>query len=271
MPAKSGGERGSLDKLARSYLRDLRKRAGRKSLSRIEGFLDNLVGAARLKPEDPRQRGGDAGLLWVPGLTARPWHDPASIPWLAEVRDAYPELLRESRALRAAGRFRKSDEGRVDFTYDNWEVVDLQALDLYAAPGVARAIPIFFHENLKRAPRAAALLRRFPVVADCFYSMLNPGGAVRPHWSSFNAKLFCHLGLEIPEDCAMRVADEVRPWRERELTLFDDTFEHETWKRSQNPRVLFHIGVWHPDLTPFEIAAFTGWFRLLERGRKRAE
>jgi aspartyl/asparaginyl beta-hydroxylase (cupin superfamily) len=55
------------------------------------------------------------------------------------------------------------------------------------------------------------------------------------------------------------VADEIRPWLNGEFLLFDDTYLHDTWNRSADPRLLFHTGVWHPDLTPLEIEALSGW------------
>ena len=49
-------------------------------------------------------------------------------------------------------------------------------------------------------------------------------------------------------DVGMRVANESRPWREGEALVFDDSFEHEAWNDSDEPRLIFVMDVWHPEL-----------------------
>ncbi|MFM8275542.1 MAG: aspartyl/asparaginyl beta-hydroxylase domain-containing protein, partial [Cyanobium sp.] len=44
--------------------------------------------------------------------------------------------------------------------------------------------------------------------------------------------------LIVPESCGLRVASEVRSWREGECLVFDDTAEHEAWNRSSRTRVV---------------------------------
>lgn len=249
-----------LETRVHDYLRELKSRAGGRGLSRIEGFFDNLLGKSRARVEDPRQRGGEAGPLWVPGLPARPWHDPARLPWLREVAAARAELLAEARALLEGGLLVPSVEGRKDLEYKGWVTFDLTTIDLDVRPDSFRAEVATFPENRGRAPRAAKLIAGLPLVGDCFYSVLKPGGVVKPHFSYFNAKLICHLGLSVPRDCGIRVGGEVRSWRDGEFLLFDDTYTHDTWNRSAEPRVLFHMGVWHPDLTALEVSAIEGWF-----------
>jgi aspartyl/asparaginyl beta-hydroxylase (cupin superfamily) len=34
--------------------------------------------------------------------------------------------------------------------------------------------------------------------------------------------------------------------------VFDDSFEHEAWNRSDKPRVVLVLDVWHPELEPAE-------------------
>lgn len=242
-----------------AYLLELRRRCGGKGLSRIEGFFDNLLAAELSRADDPRQREGVASRLWVPGLRAQPWHDPAELPWLAEVKAAHAGLLKEGSALLKKGLLAPSEEGRGDLDYKGWIAFDLMTLDLDVSPDRFACEVRAFPDNRARAPFAAGLLGRMPFIGDCFYSVLLPGGVVKSHFSQFNAKLICHLGLSVPGDCAIRVADEIRPWVNGEFLLFDDTYLHDTWNRSSDPRLLFHTGVWHPDLTPQEIEALSGW------------
>lgn len=248
-----------LDAKVKSYLKGLRARAGGEDLSRIEGFFAHLLGE-RAAVDDPRQRKGKASELWVPGLPAKPWHDPAELPYLAELKAAAPALLQEGRALLEGGRLVRSSESRQDLVYEGWIAFDFQSLEADIAPGRMRVQTVTRPENLKAAPKAAKLIKSLPTFGDCFYSALLPGAWVSPHYSRFNAKLICHLGLSVPADCALRVAGEERAWKDGEVSLFDDTYEHESWNRSKQPRLLLHLSVWHPALSRFEVSALEGWF-----------
>jgi aspartate beta-hydroxylase len=44
------------------------------------------------------------------------------------------------------------------------------------------------------------------------------------------------------------VWDEGLRWREGELLVFDDSFEHEVWNRSQEDRLVFILDIRHPDI-----------------------
>lgn len=67
-----------------------------------------------------------------------------------------------------------------------------------------------------------------------------------------NARLIVHLPLIVPGQCALRVGNETRAWREGELLIFDDSIEHEAWNSSQEPRIVLILDVWRPELTAKE-------------------
>ena len=46
----------------------------------------------------------------------------------------------------------------------------------------------------------------------------------------------------------MRVATETVRWREGELIVFDDSFEHEVWNESGETRIVLIVDFNHPDL-----------------------
>ena len=60
--------------------------------------------------------------------------------------------------------------------------------------------------------------------------------------------LRCHLPLIVPagNKCAIRVGDETREWKEGELMIFDDSFEHEAWNRSDEMRVVLMFDIPNP-------------------------
>ena len=62
----------------------------------------------------------------------------------------------------------------------------------------------------------------------------------------------------------MRVGNETRPWRTGELTLFDDSVEHEAWNDSDDTRVILLFDVARPELDPQEARAVDLCFRAID-------
>lgn len=99
--------------------------------------------------------------------------------------------------------------------------------------------------------------------------------------------LRCHLPLIIPNEelCAIRVGDEVRHWKEGELMIFDDSFEHEAWNKSDEDRIVLMFDIPNPlwGYSAYEISKYkmenvddpfllslTGkenWIKLFNHGR----
>jgi beta-hydroxylase len=46
--------------------------------------------------------------------------------------------------------------------------------------------------------------------------------------------------------CAIRVGSETRHWQEGRVMIFDDTFEHEAWNRTDNQRVVLFVDIMRP-------------------------
>ena len=62
-----------------------------------------------------------------------------------------------------------------------------------------------------------------------------------------------HLPLVVPDGCALNLVDRgTHVWKEGELVMFDDTYLHEAWNRSDSPRVILLMDCWNPYLTPVE-------------------
>ncbi len=60
--------------------------------------------------------------------------------------------------------------------------------------------------------------------------------------------LRCHLPLIVPdsEKCAIRVGEETHHWQEGKLVIFDDSFEHEAWNKSDARRVVLMFDIPNP-------------------------
>jgi beta-hydroxylase len=101
-------------------------------------------------------------------------------------------------------------------------------------------------KNVRQAPETARLLATVPNLQSAWFSILAPGYHIPPHRGPSKSYVTCHLGLIVPHDnanCTLRVGDETCIWREGELFVFDDTYEHEVLNNTQEERVvlLFHV------------------------------
>ena len=73
------------------------------------------------------------------------------------------------------------------------------------------------------------------------FSILAPGYHIPAHKGVTKGILRSHLGLIIPkerEKCRIRVDDVITPWKEGEIFVFDDTYEHEVWNDTDEERVI---------------------------------
>jgi aspartyl/asparaginyl beta-hydroxylase (cupin superfamily) len=91
---------------------------------------------------------------------------------------------------------------------------------------------------LARCPRTAEALSHVPHVTTAGFSRLAPGAHIAPHVGWVTTVYRAHLGLVVPEGCALRVGEQTRAWREGEVLVFDDTTEHEAYNRSAKPRTV---------------------------------
>ena len=86
------------------------------------------------------------------------------------------------------------------------------------------------------------------VMGSAYFSVLTPGARLRPHCGPTNIRLRVHVGLSVSPGAAIRVGNETRPWEEGSALIFDDSFEHEVWNDSTEPRLVFIFDIWHPQL-----------------------
>jgi aspartate beta-hydroxylase len=122
-----------------------------------------------------------------------------------------------------------------------------------------KAYGVTIEENLNRCPAIASILAQTPEVLSCSFSFLAPGKHIPEHRGPLRAILRFHLMLSMPCDgngvpaCVMNI-DGV-PYRlgEGESLLWDDTYRHEVWNRSDQVRIALLLDVWRRDM-PTDIA-----------------
>ncbi len=96
-------------------------------------------------------------------------------------------------------------------------------------------------KNCKQAPVTTKLLEAVPNLQTAWFSIMSPRYHVAKHKGVTKSILRAHLGLMIPKDaenCRMRVDQEICVWREGEIFVFDDTYEHEVWNDTDDERVI---------------------------------
>jgi aspartate beta-hydroxylase len=124
---------------------------------------------------------------------------------------------------------------------------------------IMKAYGVTVEKNLNRCPTVAALLDEAPEVVSAVLSFLAPGKHVPEHRGPFRAILRYHLMLSMPRDengepaCVMNI-DGV-PYRlgDGESLLWDDTYPHEVWNRSDRVRIALLLDVWRKDM-PADVA-----------------
>jgi hypothetical protein len=193
------------------------------------------------KPPDPWQQ----PTRYYPGLTAKPWHDPADFEWVPRLEAASGTIRDEALTLLDAGRF------RVDPVSGHLAEGTWQEFRLFSEGHAIAA-------HCQAAPHTAELVASIPGATTAglvYFAYVAPGTHVRPHWGPHNARLRCHLGLVVPDGCSLRVGARTGGWTEGRVTIFDDSYEHEVRNAGQASRLVLLMDVWHPDLSPAQIAA----------------
>jgi aspartate beta-hydroxylase len=227
-------------------------RFGRSSLDRVERSLQIYLHEEPAAYADERQK---PSFLYFPGLPASAFLDRSLFPWIPEFEQHTQAIQAELMSLLP------SSEGRERvFGNDALEEVNLRGID---SPPSWNGYYFYRHgerriENCDRCPTTAASLTQIPLShvrehgPEVLFSVFTPGTHLLPHRGVTNTRLVGHLPLLVPEDCALNVGGELHHWKEGEVVIFDDTYEHEAWNRSKKTRVVLIFDIWNPYLTEAE-------------------
>ena len=255
----------AVQRTVEAYRRDKRERLfeafgrvrdqyGPDALRRFERALTGYLGEWKATPLDPLQR---PKFFWFPDLPSGPYHDPMLQPWAATLRDAWQEIRDE------AAQLLREDRDFVSFL--NLKPGQKAPSSLGGAAEIPAWDAYFFYRhgvrydaNHGRCPRTSALLESIELcrvarqAPEICFSVIRPQSSILPHYGVTNTRLVFHLPLLIPPNCALNVAGIEHRWREGEPILFDDTYEHEAWNRSDSPRLILLMDCWNPHLTEAE-------------------
>ncbi|MDZ4812904.1 MAG: aspartyl/asparaginyl beta-hydroxylase domain-containing protein [Pseudomonadota bacterium] len=235
-----------------------RQTHGAAALARVQHCLDGHLKRIALVPTDPLQR---PRFLYFPGLPSPTFLPLSLFPWIESLQSGWTAISDE-----AAQTLSQPAALRPFLNFESEEQIGAY-LQGGAAPSWDAAFfyreGACFPEQHARCPNTSAALEALPLVRirehapEICFSVLAPETHILPHTGVTNIRLVAHLPLIIPPDCAISVGGETHVWREGEVVIFDDTFEHEAWNRSDRPRVVLLMDTWNPYLTPVEQQAMS--------------
>ena len=171
--------------------------------------------------------------------------------------DAYPDLRREALAvlptLPNVPRFHDLMPQQAEISANDgrdWRMFILKAYGV--------TVP----EHLARCPAAARVLAEADDFVSCVFSFLAPGKHIPKHRGPFRGILRFHLMLSMPLDaggapaCELNIDGAPYLLKEGECLLWDDTYPHEVWNRSERVRIALLLDVWRKNM-PADIELLT--------------
>ncbi|GAB5529708.1 MAG: hypothetical protein Roseis3KO_14850 [Roseivirga sp.] len=107
--------------------------------------------------------------------------------------------------------------------------------------------------NCKKAPETTRLLKQIPGITTAMFSILGPQKHIPPHRGFYKGVYRYHLGLVIPQkgECYIINGGQRYDWAEGDDILFDDTFKHAVWNKTEETRVVLFCDIFRNDLPAF--------------------
>jgi len=133
---------------------------------------------------------------------------------------------------------------------------------------IIRAYGTDVEKNRTRVPVISSLLAQTPEVTSCVLSFLAPGKHIPRHRGPFRGILRFHLGLVMPRDAkgelgAILDVDGIEhQLADGDCLLWDDTYPHEAWNKTDEVRIALLLDVWRRDM-PYDMEVLS---RLIASG-----
>ena len=192
---------------------------------------------------------------FIPGVPARAFYESNEFPWVRTLEDAYPDIKGELLALL------DDDQAGFKIYKDEWGFIHAfwNTYNFFIAGEKVE-------ENCARCPQTTKIIESLPRFDKdhVIFSALNPRSHLPPHVGPLNGILRAHLPLIAPHGAVMKVGDEVRPWEEGKVMVFDDSFVHSAWNPSDEMRIVLFLNMWHPCFQSDEIDAMKEFRKSLQ-------
>ena len=188
-------------------------------------------------------------LRWVGGFQGRhslvsttPVIANSEFPWVEQLEGAYTQIRKELDSLLEHPEdiptfHQLSPDQRRISKGNNWKTF---AFYVYGKR---------VDDNCELCPETAAVLDALPGMRTAMFSILAPHYHIPPHKGPTRAVIRAHLGLKVPTDWEkvwIRVDDQILHWKEGEVVLFDDTYDHEVLNDTDETRSVLFIDIDRP-------------------------
>ena len=171
-----------------------------------------------------------------------PIYDKAVFPWAREIEAAYPAIRAELEKLLER---REDLPGFHEISTDVKKISNDRRWKTFFLTGYG----ISSEQNIAQCPATWAAVQKIPDLKTAMFSIMEPGTHLPAHTGPYNGVLRLHLGLITPdpvEKRAIRVTDQIYHWKEGEVVIFDDCFEHEAWNHTDHVRVVLFVDFVRP-------------------------
>jgi beta-hydroxylase len=175
----------------------------------------------------------------------KPYQDADRFPEVKLLRDNWQAIAAEANALYEGGDIRPytalNDVGFYSFAKRGWTRFYLNWYGHIPASA----------ERL--CPKTLELLRQVPSVRAAMFAVLPPGGKLTQHRDPYAGSVRYHLGLSTPNDdrCHILVDGIPYSWRDGEGVLFDETYIHWAFNKTERHRIILFCDIERPLWTPF--------------------
>jgi beta-hydroxylase len=164
-----------------------------------------------------------------------PVYGAETLPWLADLEDAWPDIRAEYDRVR--------DEGIRPIP------MELLAGEEFGEDGTWDAFVLCHNggwvaDNLARFPVTAAWLRGLDGLRAATFSVLGPGARIPPHRGVNNGVLRSHLGVVVPGGTGAGVLEVGAcqvAWEEGRAFAFDDSYVHAARNDASTERVVLML------------------------------
>jgi len=161
-------------------------------------------------------------------------------PELKQFRDNWETIRAEALALASEGQIKASekydDAGFNSFFRQGWKRFYLKWYGDY-------------HESAKKyCPKTIEMIESVPGIKAAMFTQLAPGSTLVKHRDPYAGSLRYHLGIITPNDdqCAIDVDGTEYSWRDGEDVLFDETYIHYAYNKTDKDRIIFFCDVERP-------------------------
>ncbi|WP_432328218.1 aspartyl/asparaginyl beta-hydroxylase domain-containing protein [Mucilaginibacter sp. P25] len=157
------------------------------------------------------------------------FYEPSDFDFIKDLEKSYEKIKEEFFSVISTDEYKEWPQK--DIYNSGWDIFDFR----------------FFKEDnnyaLTKCPVSSAFIKQHnDLVITAGFSIMRPNAIIYPHVGYTDTVLRCHLGIKIPPgDCQIKVGGTSKKWTEGKALLFDDTFLHEAWNKTDETRIVMLI------------------------------